>query len=122
MDQRSRTGKRGAKDLSYEEALEAAKCITSGEATEAQMAAFLMAERIKTESPDELLAFIHEFRRHTQRLEQPRAERGILIAEVRITAATRLLLRYPSIYYYHSRVFLYFCMPANRFLPKTGLR
>ncbi|KSU85498.1 anthranilate phosphoribosyltransferase [Fictibacillus enclensis] len=71
-------GKRGAKNLSYEEALEAAKCITSGEATEAQMAAFLMAERIKTESPDELLAFIHEFRRHTQRLEEPRAAGGIL--------------------------------------------
>lgn len=71
-------GKRGAKDLSYEEALEAAKCITSGDATEAQMAAFLMAERIKTESPYELLAFILEYRRHTERLEQASAAGGVL--------------------------------------------
>ncbi|MDN4074469.1 anthranilate phosphoribosyltransferase [Fictibacillus terranigra] len=61
-------GKRGAKDLTYEEALKAAACITEGEATDAQIAAFFMAERIKMETPDELLAFIHEFRNHTGHL------------------------------------------------------
>ncbi|UZJ80914.1 anthranilate phosphoribosyltransferase [Fictibacillus sp. KU28468] len=63
-------GKRGAKDLTYEEALKAAACIASGVATDAQIAAFFMAERIKMETPDELLAFIHEFRNHTEHLTQ----------------------------------------------------
>ncbi|WP_102348388.1 anthranilate phosphoribosyltransferase [Bacillus sp. Marseille-P3661] len=54
-------GKRGAKDLSYEEALEAARFIAGGKATDAQLAAFFIAERIKTESPQELLAFVQAF-------------------------------------------------------------
>lgn len=50
-------GKRGARDLSYEEAVQAAELILSGAATPAQIGAFLMAERIKTESMEEILAF-----------------------------------------------------------------
>ncbi len=51
-------GKRGARDLTYEEALQAAELILKGIATPAQIGAFLVAERIKMESPEELRAFI----------------------------------------------------------------
>ncbi|RTE02101.1 anthranilate phosphoribosyltransferase [Paenibacillus whitsoniae] len=56
-------GKRGARDLTYDEAAQAAELILTGGATEAQMGAFLVAERIKMESPDELKAFIHALRK-----------------------------------------------------------
>lgn len=55
-------GKRGAKDLSYEAALEAAEMIRTRQATPAQIGAFFMAERIKTESMDEILAFVDCYR------------------------------------------------------------
>lgn len=55
-------GKRGAKDLSYEQAAQAASMFRDGTATPAQMGAFLMAERIKMESPDEITAFIDVYR------------------------------------------------------------
>jgi anthranilate phosphoribosyltransferase len=55
-------GKRGARDLTYEEARRAAELIVNGEATPAQIGAFLVAERIKMESPDELRAFIDVLR------------------------------------------------------------
>jgi len=55
-------GKRGAKDLTYEQALQAAEMIRTGKATSAQIGAFLMAERIKTESMEEILAFIDHYR------------------------------------------------------------
>lgn len=55
-------GKRGARDLSYEEASQAAELILTGAATQAQMGAFLVAERIKMESPEELKAFIDALR------------------------------------------------------------
>lgn len=58
-------GKRGARDLSYEEAAQAAELILSGEATQAQIGAFLVAERIKMESPDEIKAFIQALRERT---------------------------------------------------------
>lgn len=61
-------GKRGAKDLNYEESRQAAAEIVSGQATDAQIAAFFMAERIKMETPEELLGFIHEYRENTKRL------------------------------------------------------
>ena len=51
-------GKRGARDLSYDEARKAADLIYKREATDSQIGAFLMAERIKMESIDELKAFI----------------------------------------------------------------
>jgi anthranilate phosphoribosyltransferase len=55
-------GKRGAKDLSYEDALQGARMILSGEATPAQTAAYFVAERIKMETADELLAFVEALR------------------------------------------------------------
>ncbi len=57
-------GKRGAKDLTYEDALRAAELILQGEATPAQTGAYLVAERIKMESVDEILAFIHTLKKH----------------------------------------------------------
>ncbi|CAG7628133.1 anthranilate phosphoribosyltransferase [Paenibacillus allorhizosphaerae] len=55
-------GKRGARDLSYEEARQAAEWIVSRKATDAQIGAFLLAERIKMESAEELRAFIDVLR------------------------------------------------------------
>ncbi|MDQ0256609.1 anthranilate phosphoribosyltransferase [Evansella vedderi] len=55
-------GKKNSRDLTYEQALEAAKTIAAGEATEAQVAAFLVAQRLKTESVNEVLAFTKSFR------------------------------------------------------------
>ncbi|NHN32058.1 anthranilate phosphoribosyltransferase [Paenibacillus agricola] len=59
-------GKRGARDLTYEEALRAAELIVTGSATQAQIGAFLVAERIKMESTDELRAFIDALRTKSQ--------------------------------------------------------
>ncbi|WP_257351613.1 anthranilate phosphoribosyltransferase [Pseudalkalibacillus decolorationis] len=61
-------GKRGARDLEYNEALQAADSIINGGSTDVQIAAFLVAERIKTESSDELLAFIDQYRASSHRL------------------------------------------------------
>lgn len=58
-------GKKGAKNLSYEQALQGAKMILSGEATPAQTAAFFVAERIKMETADELLAFVEALREYS---------------------------------------------------------
>lgn len=63
-------GKRGARDLTYEEAAMAAKLIVSGESTDVQTAAFLMAERIKYETTDEILAFVNEYRAATKKIEE----------------------------------------------------
>jgi anthranilate phosphoribosyltransferase len=52
-------GKRGSKDLDYHQTKEVAQTIISGKATDAQIAAYLVALRLKTESPEELLAFVH---------------------------------------------------------------
>lgn len=62
-------GKRGARDLSYDEALEAAEAILSLQATPAQIGAFFIAERIKLESVEELEAFVQACRRHADRAE-----------------------------------------------------
>jgi len=61
-------GKRGSKDLSYEETLSLVSYICEGQATDAQIAAYLVAERMKTESPEELLAFIHGFEQKTDKV------------------------------------------------------
>jgi anthranilate phosphoribosyltransferase len=61
-------GKKGAKDLSYEQAREGALQIVSGQATPAQIGAFLLAERIKTETAEELLAFIDVLRERSIRM------------------------------------------------------
>ncbi|MFD1177520.1 anthranilate phosphoribosyltransferase [Paenibacillus puldeungensis] len=55
-------GKRGARDLTYEEARAAATAIINGDASQAQIGAFLMAQRIKMESVDELKAFVDVLR------------------------------------------------------------
>ena len=64
-------GKRGSRDLTYQEAVKVAERITSRKATDAQIAAFLISERIKSESADELLAFITEFNKSTDKLNLP---------------------------------------------------
>ncbi|MCD1258107.1 anthranilate phosphoribosyltransferase [Paenibacillus athensensis] len=55
-------GKRGARDLTYEEAMQGAEAILTQTATPAQIGAFLVAERIKMESSDELRAFTDALR------------------------------------------------------------
>lgn len=60
-------GKRGARDLDYGESLEAAEAIVGGRATPAQIGAFLIAERLKLESAEELEAFVSVLRRHAYR-------------------------------------------------------
>ncbi|WP_165763706.1 anthranilate phosphoribosyltransferase [Halalkalibacter urbisdiaboli] len=64
-------GKKNSRDLTYEEAYEAAMDITEGKASSAQIAAFLIAERMKEEAPEELLAFIHAFHEKTNHLNAP---------------------------------------------------
>lgn len=61
-------GKKGSKDLSYEQTLEAAKLIINNSATDVQKAAYFIALRMKTESPQELLGFIHAFQEHSHSL------------------------------------------------------
>ncbi|HEY0826764.1 MAG TPA: anthranilate phosphoribosyltransferase [Bacilli bacterium] len=51
-------GKKGARDLTYEEAVMGAGMIITGKATPAQIGAFLIAERIKMESTEEIQAFV----------------------------------------------------------------
>lgn len=59
------TGKKGSRDLSYDEAVAAAHAIARGESTDAQTAAFFMAVRMKGESNEEIMAFIDVFRRYS---------------------------------------------------------
>lgn len=60
-------GKRGARDLNYEEALQAAEHILTRSATPAQIGAFFIAERIKMESVEELEAFVQTCRKYALR-------------------------------------------------------
>jgi anthranilate phosphoribosyltransferase len=60
-------GKRTAKDLTYEEAREAAELILTGEATPLQIGAFFMAERVKMETTEELLGFVEGLRERSRR-------------------------------------------------------
>lgn len=60
-------GKRGARDLGYDEALLAANAILDLKATPAQIGAFFIAERIKMESVEELEAFVTICRKHAYR-------------------------------------------------------
>ncbi|MDF2723993.1 MAG: anthranilate phosphoribosyltransferase [Paenibacillus sp.] len=64
-------GKRGARDLTYEESLAAAEAILTLEATPAQIGAFFIAERIKLESVEELEAFVSVCRSHAYRTAVP---------------------------------------------------
>jgi anthranilate phosphoribosyltransferase len=60
-------GKRGARDLSSDEALLAANAILELKATPAQIGAFFIAERIKMESVEEIEAFVTVCRKHAYR-------------------------------------------------------
>lgn len=60
-------GKRGSRDLTYEESLQAAEMIIGGTVSPAQLGAFLVAMRIKMESVEELQAFVEVLRRHAHR-------------------------------------------------------
>lgn len=62
-------GKRGSKDLSYEETKQLAHFILDGKATDAQISAYFIAERIKTESADELLAFVRTLQETSTKLD-----------------------------------------------------
>jgi anthranilate phosphoribosyltransferase len=62
-------GKRGSKDLDYQQTKEVAHTIINGDATDAQIAAYLIALRLKTESPEELLAFVHAFQDNSEKIE-----------------------------------------------------
>lgn len=59
-------GPRGKRDLTYDEALASAHRIFSGDATPAQIGAYLVALRLKPESPDEILAFIHALKERSR--------------------------------------------------------
>ncbi|MEW9052902.1 MAG: anthranilate phosphoribosyltransferase [Neobacillus sp.] len=61
-------GKRGSKDLDYDQTREVARLILSGEATDAQIAAYFIAQRLKTETPEEMLAFTHAFQEASEKL------------------------------------------------------
>lgn len=55
-------GKRRARDLTYEEAVRAMQALIRGEYTDAQAGAFLIAERIKMESAEEIHGFADALR------------------------------------------------------------
>lgn len=60
----------GKRDLHYDEAVEAADFIARGEATDAQIASFLMALQMKGETDDEVLAFIDVLRAYQRPLKR----------------------------------------------------
>ncbi|MEK3685305.1 anthranilate phosphoribosyltransferase [Paenibacillus sp. FSL R10-2736] len=60
-------GKRGAKDLNYREAEYAAEAILGQTASPVQIGAFLIAERMKLESLEELEAFVAVCRKYASR-------------------------------------------------------
>ena len=60
-------GKRGARDLTYAESTQAAESILGLTASPAQIGAFLIAERIKLESVEELEAFVDVCRKYARR-------------------------------------------------------
>lgn len=61
-------GAKGARNLTRDEAREAMRIILSGEATPAQIGAFFQAERIKSESPEELAGFIEATRENCDKI------------------------------------------------------
>jgi len=66
---RSRRGSR--RSLTYEEAYAAAELIISGRASPVQIGAFLMAERIKMETADEIGAFVDVMLKHSYKQKFP---------------------------------------------------
>ncbi|KOO47614.1 anthranilate phosphoribosyltransferase [Priestia koreensis] len=61
-------GKRGAHDLTYEQAKEAAAAIVSGASSDIQTTAFFIGQRIKTESAEELQAFVEAYSEATEKV------------------------------------------------------
>ncbi|MDQ0339989.1 anthranilate phosphoribosyltransferase [Caldalkalibacillus uzonensis] len=72
-------GKKGARNLTANEALAAAKAIVEGKATDAQLAAFLVAQRLKGETAEELLAFVDTLRKAAPTIKLPELLRTKLI-------------------------------------------
>ncbi|OEH92861.1 anthranilate phosphoribosyltransferase [Bacillus solimangrovi] len=72
-------GRRGSKDLSYEQAIEAAQTIATGQSTDVQTAAFLIAQRMKEEKPEELQAFAEVFSHKTVHLNLEKSIREKLV-------------------------------------------
>src|SRR5712692_4617135 len=64
-------GEKGAKDLTYQEAASATRLLLEGTATPAQVGAFLIAMRIKSESVSELAAFTATAREYAPPLPMP---------------------------------------------------
>lgn len=64
-------GHKGAKDLTWEEAKQAMSALIEGSASPAQIGAFLMAMRLKTESVSELAAFTATAQRYVPPLKAP---------------------------------------------------
>lgn len=60
-------GKRGSRDLTYNEAVYAAESILHDSATPVQIGAFLAAERMKLESTEELAGFVDVCRKYSHR-------------------------------------------------------
>ncbi|WP_017811113.1 anthranilate phosphoribosyltransferase [Paenibacillus shenyangensis] len=60
-------GKRGSRDLNYEESLHVASMIMNRQASDVQIGAFFMAERMKIENVDELQAFVDVCRQLSRR-------------------------------------------------------
>ncbi len=57
------TGPRGSRDLTFDEAREAMTALLDGSTTDCQAGAFLMAMRVKGESPEELAGMATAFGR-----------------------------------------------------------
>lgn len=75
-------GKTGARDLKFEEALEAAGVLLDGGASEGQAGAFLTALRLKSETPDELAAFVLALRQRSSAVQMGADwnDRGVAVA------------------------------------------
>ncbi|MBM7572329.1 anthranilate phosphoribosyltransferase [Aquibacillus albus] len=58
-------GKRGSRDLTYDESIRVAEMIFNGTASQAQIGAYLIAERMKMESMEEMIAFVDVCRSHS---------------------------------------------------------
>ncbi|WP_455378261.1 anthranilate phosphoribosyltransferase [Petrachloros mirabilis] len=70
-------GQKASKDLTWEEAKQAMKALIEGQATSAQIGAFLVAMRIKTESVTELASFTATARSYVPAVPIPR-EVGVI--------------------------------------------
>lgn len=64
-------GKKGSRHLTFEEAVEVGHAMARGEATEAQIAGFLIAERMKSETAEELRGIAETFRSYCQPFDAP---------------------------------------------------